>query len=67
MGIILKSDYNTNIHVFHPSYSNVSNWGNNLTVINWPLKDRDQLQLYLNIQFVPRSKHNPSQLYKPVS
>ena len=25
------------------------------------------VELYINIQSVPRSKHTPSQLYKPVS
>ena len=27
----------------------------------------DQPELYLKIQFVPRSKHSPSRLQKPVS
>jgi hypothetical protein len=32
-----------------------------------PFKDENYTELYLKIQFVPRSKHTPSQLYKPVS
>jgi hypothetical protein len=31
-----------------------------------PLKTKGKL-FYLNTQLVPRSKHTPSQLYKPVS
>jgi hypothetical protein len=30
-------------------------------------KDEDVPELYMKIQSVPRSKHTPSQLYKPVS
>jgi hypothetical protein len=29
--------------------------------------DDDHPELYVNIQSVPRSKHTPSQLYKPVN
>ena len=32
-----------------------------------PLQDKRETELYIKIQSVPRSKHTPSRLYKPVS
>ena len=34
---------------------------------HWPSWDEEQPDLCLHAQSVPRSKHSPSQLYKPVS
>jgi hypothetical protein len=34
---------------------------------NWRLGDWASSELHLNIQSVPRSKHTPFRLYKPVS
>jgi hypothetical protein len=32
-----------------------------------PLQDKRETELHVKIQSVPRSKHTPSRLYKPVS